>query len=111
MLDVVRSHGFIPEEIYIENGKTVYDCSLEKVILYDIFCQARTSASLNYNDFSKCYNSITHTIASLVFQVFGIPLEAVESMLKEIEEIQYFLRTAYGDTNVFFLAVQLSSSS
>ena len=50
MLGVVRSHGFIPEEIYSENGNTSDDCSLEKVILYDIVWQARISAALSYID-------------------------------------------------------------
>ena len=36
MLDAVRSHGFMPEEIYSEKGKTDDDCYLAKVILYDI---------------------------------------------------------------------------
>ena len=35
MLDVVRSHGFMTEEIYSEKGKTYYDCYVAKVILYD----------------------------------------------------------------------------
>ena len=35
-------------------------------------------------------------IASLVFQAFGVPEEAIESMLTAIEEMKYFLRTAYG---------------
>ena len=33
----------------------------------------------------------------MVFQDFGVPLESVQSMLTEIEEMKYFLRTAYGD--------------
>ena len=32
----------------------------------------------------------------MVFQAFGVPLEAVETMLTEIEEMKYFLRTAHG---------------
>ena len=31
MLDVVRSHVFMPEEIYSEKGKTSDDCYLEKI--------------------------------------------------------------------------------
>ena len=44
---------------------------------------------------------MTHTIASLVFQAFGAPLNAVESMLTAIEEMKYFLRTEYGDSRDF----------
>ena len=70
MLDVVRSHLFMPEEIYSDKGKTADDCSLEKVVLYDIVWRAIISASLSSIDVANFYDSITHTIASLVFQAF-----------------------------------------
>ena len=62
MLDFVRSHGVMPEEIYSEKGKNVDYCSLEKIILYDIVRQARTSAALSSIDAAKCYDSIAHAI-------------------------------------------------
>ena len=101
MLDVVRSHGFMPKEIYSEKGKTDDDCSLEKFILYDIVLQSRTSAALSSIDSVNCYNIISHAISSLVFQAFRVPLEAVESILTAIGEMKYFLRTAYGDSKNF----------
>ena len=75
ILDVVRSHGFMPEEIYSEQGKTANDCPLAKVILYDIFWQARASASPRSIDAANCYTSIAHVIELPVFQDFGVPLE------------------------------------
>ena len=85
VLNVVRSHGFIPEEIYIENCKTADVCSLARVILYEIFQQARTSESISSDDDANCYGSIAHAIALLVFQAFGVPLETFESILTAIE--------------------------
>ncbi len=52
-------------------------------------------------DADNCYDRITHAIASLVFQVFGIPLTAVESMLNTIQEIKFFLRMGFGDSMDF----------
>ena len=91
----------MPEEIYSEKGKTDDDCYLSKVILYDIVQQARTSAALSSIDAANCYDSIAHVIASLVFQAFGVTLEAVSSMLTAIEEMKYFLWAAYGDSKNF----------
>ena len=48
-------------------------------------------------DAENCYGRISHAIPSLVFQAFGVPKEAIETMLTAIEEMKYFLRTAYGD--------------
>ena len=44
---------------------------------------------------------MAHDIGSLVFQAFGVPEEAVKSMLTAIEEMKYFLRTVYGDSTEF----------
>ena len=71
--------------------------TVAKVIIYDIVQQARTSAALSSTDAANCYNSIAHAIALLVFQAFGVPLKAVESILTVFEEMKYFLWTAYGD--------------
>ena len=85
MINVVISHGFMQEKICSEKGKTANDCSLSKVIIYDIVRQARTSEALSSIDAVNCYDSIKHSIASLVFQSFEFPLEAFESMLTAIE--------------------------
>ena len=97
-MDNVRKFGWMPEEIYSEKGKTADDGSLAKVLFYDIVRQARVSAGLSSIDAANCYNSIAHAIASLVFQAFCVPEEAVESMLTAIEKMKYFLRTAYGES-------------
>ena len=62
MLDVVRSQGFMPEEIYSKKGKPADDFSLAKVILYYIISQARIYAVLSSIDAAKFYDSIAHAI-------------------------------------------------
>ena len=48
---------------------------------------------------------MAHAVASLVFQAFGVPDSAAVSMLKTIEEMNFFLRTAYGDSKDFASAL------
>jgi hypothetical protein len=40
-------------------------------------------------------------MASLIFQSFGVESAAVSAMLKTIQEMKFFLRTAYGDSKTF----------
>ena len=101
MMDNARNFGYMPEEVYSEQGRTADDGSLAKVLFYDIVRQSRVAAGLASIDAANCYDSIAHAIASLVFQAFGVPEEAIESMLTAIEEMKYFLRTAYGDSRDF----------
>ena len=52
-------------------------------------------------DADNCYNRVSHAIASLVFHSFGVSKEASGAMLKTIQEMKFFLRTAFGDSSDF----------
>ena len=98
MLAIARQYGLMPEEIFSERGRTADDGGLAKVLVYDISRQARVPASLTSADAKNCYDSIAHAIASIIFQALGVTPGAVESMLEAIQNMKYFLRTAYGDS-------------
>ena len=44
---------------------------------------------------------MTHAMASLIFQSFGVEDTAVAAMLETIQEMKFFLQTAYGDSKDF----------
>ena len=71
------------------------------MLYHDIVRQTRLTAGLASVDTDNCYDSIAHAIASLVFQAYGVPEEAVQSMLSTIEEMKYYLRTEYRDSKNF----------
>ena len=101
MMNNVRKYGYMPEEIYSEKGKMADDGSLAKVLFYDLARQSRTLSAIASIGAANCYDSITHAISSMVFQAFGVPIEAIDSMLTAIQNMKYFLRTAYGDSKEF----------
>ncbi len=84
------------EEVVSERNKMAEDGTLTKVLTYDIIRQTRRSAGVVAVDKDNCYDQIAHTIASLVFQAFGVPLLASELMLSTIQEMKFFLRTGFG---------------
>jgi hypothetical protein len=49
-------------------------------------------------DADNCYEQIAHPMASMVFQAFSVPTPAIESMLSTIQNMKFFLRTGYGDS-------------
>ena len=77
MLDNVRNYNLMPEEIFSERNRMADDGTLAKVLLYDIVRQLQLSAGISSVDAANCYYSIAHAIASLVFQAFGLPEEAI----------------------------------
>ena len=98
MLNLARAYGLMPEDIFSERGRTSDDGALAKVFVYDISRQARAPASVTSADAQNCFDSIAHAIALIIFQALGVPIGAIESMLETIENMKYFLRTAYGDS-------------
>ena len=98
MMSKVREFGFMPEEIFSEKGKMADDGSLAKILFYDIVRQARIVAAIGSIDAANCYDSVAHAVASLIFQAFGVPCNAIEAMLIAIQNMKYFLRTAFGDS-------------
>jgi hypothetical protein len=49
-------------------------------------------------DAENCYDRIAHAISNMIFQAFGTPDTAAESMHTAIQEMQLFLRTAFGNS-------------
>jgi hypothetical protein len=101
MLDNARRYKLIPKEIFSKQNRTTDNGGLAKTLFYDIACQTRTPAAIASLDASNCYNQIAHTMASLIFQSFGVESMAVSAMLEKIQEMKFFLRTAYGDSKTF----------
>jgi ribonuclease HI len=101
MLANVRAHGLMMEEIFSEVGCTAEDGALSKILFYDVVWQCRLTAAISLIDAANCYDSIAHAIASLIFQACGMPVEGVEAMQPAIQDMKYFLRTAFGDSRNF----------
>ena len=59
-------------------------------------------------DPANCYDSVAHAIACLIFQAVGVPVEGAMAMLEAIQDMKFFLRTAYGDsTNCAHSAIEV----
>jgi hypothetical protein len=101
MMKNVRDHHLMPEEIYSKKNQMADNRTLTKTLFYDVTCQARVPAAIASVDASNCYDRIAHAMALLVFQAFGIPVSAVESMLSAIENMKFFLRTGFGNSTKF----------
>ena len=71
------------------------------MLFQDVVRKTRLTEGLASVDIDSFYDGVAHAIASLVFQAYSVTEEAVQSMLSTIEEMNYYLRTAYGDSKNF----------
>lgn len=56
--------------------------------------QSCLPAGISSVDAENCSDRVLHAIASLVFRSFGVLNEATGAMLKTIQDMKFFLRTA-----------------
>jgi hypothetical protein len=96
MLNNAWGHQLMPEEIFSKKNRIADNGTLCKMLFYDLTRQARVPVAIASVDASNCYNKIAHAMASMIFQAFGVPTTAVESMLGGIEDMKFFLRTGFG---------------
>jgi hypothetical protein len=89
----------MPDEIFSEKQLMAEDGILSKTLFYDISRQLRAPAALASVDASNCYDHVAHAVASLVFRAVGAQLPMTLSMLTAIQQMQFFLRTAFGDSD------------
>jgi hypothetical protein len=101
MLEEARKYKLVPEEIFREKHCTADNGGLAKTLFYDIVCQLRVPAAIASVNASNCYDRIAHAMALLIFQSFGMEDMAATVMLETIQEMKFFLRTAFGDSKRF----------
>jgi hypothetical protein len=101
MMEQAKEYNLMPDEIYSKKNWMADNGTLTKTLFFDTAWQARASAAIVLVDASNCYNMISHAIASLVFQAFGVPESAIESMLGTIESMKFFLGTSLVDSKWF----------
>eukprot|EP00956_Cyclotella_meneghiniana_P027276 scaffold60862_cov41-Cyclotella_meneghiniana.AAC.6 len=99
MMDNVRKYQLMPDDIFSERAREATDGGLGKKLFTDIVNQLRRPAGLASVDAANCYDREAHNaISNMVFQAFGTPSSACRSMHTAIQEMKFFLRTAFGDS-------------
>jgi len=98
MMENACHHNLMPNEIYSKRGRQADDDTLAKTLTYDKIGQTRLPAGITSVDADSCFGRIAHLIALLIFRALGVNSQASEAMLTTIQEMKFFLRTAYSNS-------------
>ena len=101
MLAPTRKNGMVSEEIYSKKGRTAEDGVLHQVLAYDIARQKRAPLIVASVDAAQCYNRIAHAVAALTLRALRVPESAVRCMLQPIRDMEFYIRTAFGESDTF----------
>ena len=101
MLNLAREHNLVPDEIYSEKGRTAEDAILTQVLAYDIARQQRAPFIVASVDAAQCYDRVAHAMLALTLRASKVPESSVNCMLKPLREMEFFVRTAYGQSESY----------
>ena len=78
------------------------EVSLNAQLLFNSIWARRGRAVIMSNDAKGCYDRIAHTVVNLALRRLGIPKPALQSMLDTIQQMEHYIRTAFGDSQASY---------
>ena len=74
---------------------------LHQVLAYDLARQKRVPFAVASVDAAQCYNRISHAMMALSSRAGKVPKSACNSLLQPLREMEFFVRTGYGESETF----------
>jgi hypothetical protein len=106
MMTRAEERGTIPIECYgSRNNHEAIEVALNRRLVTDILRQKRIPGAVASVDADTCYDRIQHAAGSLCAQSFDVDPQAILAMLLTIQNMKYYLRTAFGDSDQFFSSI------
>jgi hypothetical protein len=103
MVSQAASDGLLQPEcmggIKHSSSETLAIC---RRLITDHARQQKLSLAIASVDAAQCYDCVGHGPGSLCCQRWGVPPEGLATMLGTIQQMQFFLRTSFGDSDTSF---------
>ncbi len=93
--------AYIPGDQYSQTESTAEDARMDNRLIMDISRQLMQPLATMSADADKCYNRINHIIMSLLLLAIVGSIGPVVAMLHPIQTMNFFQRTARGDSTTF----------
>ena len=102
MMDKAFSEGIVPAEQFAKWGLQASHGVLALGLFCDIACALHRTSAIESVDLANCYNAVAHHIANVALQSFKVRKVMVVMMLYVVETMQWFLKTAFGQSETLF---------
>ena len=100
MIDRAHQDSLIPPESFGGvKHRNPHHLALTRKCMIDLSTLLVLTLAVASVDAAQCYDRIQHTTASMACQSWGVPLQALLTLLTTIQQMQIHLRTAHGDTD------------
>ena len=101
MLNAIE-HDAIPASQYSKKGSRAIEGVLVKVLFFDYLRLNKLNGAFAAMDLMQCFDRMAHPISSLCSQRLGLSTNITSTMIKTISSMRHYIRTAYGDSDVYY---------
>ena len=92
----------LPMEFYAMKSKSAKDAIITRTLWCDISSLEHKLFAVLNADLSQCFDMIGHPQCRLAIQAQGCPIKPISIMLFTLQNMNYWLRSAYGDAKTSF---------
>ena len=93
-----EEHHVIPDDTFRSREEnSSIEVSLCKLLFFDLVRKLKFNAALGSYDAQSCYDRVAHSYTSMSARAVGIPIQITNTMLYDIQMIQCYLETGFGD--------------
>jgi hypothetical protein len=80
-------------ECFSKQGINYISAMMTKIFIINESRIHHHNACIASNDFGECYDRIAHPVDAISPQSWGVPQQEINSLLKTMETMRFFLRT------------------
>ena len=86
----------VPVEQIAAKCKVCVDGAMLKRLYYDGVNITHRNSSCDSVDAANCYDAVNHPLCSLSLRATGVGQSSINTYLRSLQSMEYFLRTGYG---------------
>lgn len=101
-LNKLAAEGYMLDDQYNLGESTAEDAAMDNTLTFDLSRQLRQIMGAISADAKNCYDAINHIFMSFLLLAITGWIGAIVCMLHPIQTMQFFQRTARGDSTTFF---------
>ena len=94
-----RSKALARDNLGGRKGMQAVEVNQNWTLANDHIRGCRVRAILISNDAKGCFDRIAHVVAILALRRLGVPRPAILSMIQVIQQMQHYIRTAFGESD------------
>ncbi len=109
-MDKAFERNIIPMEQFAKRGSQATERVLTSGLFCDIAQALHKTAAIESVDLANCYDAVAYPIASIALQGFNVCKVMVAMMLYVLETMTWYLKTAFGQSEISFGGTALDPS-